>query len=109
MERSLELSISFLHLHIGYSIFLEMLIELQGSWYYSISFVTFFSLQIGRSILLKSRFWPLKYKNVKEKKQIDRKGERDRICVHYKHESFYNTHALFVGMVPTQLVPSNVI
>ena len=47
MERSLELSISFLHLNIGYSIFLEMLIELQGSWYYSISFVTFFSLQIG--------------------------------------------------------------
>jgi hypothetical protein len=23
--------------------------------------------------------------------------------------SFYNTHTLFVGMVPTQLVPSNVI
>ena len=23
--------------------------------------------------------------------------------------SFYNTHTLFMGMVPTQLVPSNVI
>jgi hypothetical protein len=61
MERSLELSISILLLHIGYSIFLEVSMELQGSWLYSISFVAFFGFTTNwMKYPIKDRFWSLK-------------------------------------------------
>jgi hypothetical protein len=57
MERSLEYPFPFLNLHIGYSIFLEMSIELQASWLYSISLVTFFGFTTNwMKILLKTDF-----------------------------------------------------
>ena len=88
MERSLELSISILLLHIGYSIFLEVSMELQGSWLYSISFVAFFGFTTNwMKYPIKDRFWSLKQKNVKKKKQIDRREEEKDIefVLHYKH------------------------